>query len=226
MTAEITLSAPDTDEILRYMGTPPRQADDAARALAADCAQRLLSVAAPRWCARVFDLTFEPDGVRLDDGLLLGGQELKQHLDGCETAVVFCATLGAEVDTLIRRTQYTDMAQALALDCAAGALAEQLCDRVEGHIHAQYPALHSPYRFSPGYGDLPLGVQCPLLELLDAHRLIGLSATDSCILTPRKSVTAILGLSDTPIPTHKRSCVLCPGAGSCQLRKSGGHCGI
>ena len=70
------------------------------------------------------------------------------------------------------------------------------------------------------------GVQCALLDLLDAHRLIGLSATDSCILTPRKSVTAILGLSDSPVSAHKRSCVLCPNTDNCQLRKSGGHCGI
>lgn len=226
MTAGITLSTPDTDEILRYMGIPPHRADDACRALVLQSAGQLLDAAAPRWCGRVFALSFEPEGVRLDSGLLLAGQELKTHLAGCEKAAVFCATLGADVDALIRRTQFTDMARALALDCAAGALVEQLCDRIEGYIHAQYPALHAPYRFSPGYGDLPLGVQCALLDLLDAHRLIGLSATDSCILTPRKSVTAILGLAHSPIPAHKRSCALCPNVGSCQLRKSGGHCGL
>lgn len=226
MTAEFTLSAPDTEEILRYMGMPPEQADEVSRTLAADCAEQLLSIAVPRWCGHIFDLSFEPDGVRLDGGLLLGGQDLKQHLDGCQKAAVFCATLGAESDTLIRRTQYTDMARALALDCAAGALVEQLCDHIEGYVHAQHPGLHSPYRYSPGYGDLPLGVQGSLLVLLDAHRLMGLSVTDSCILTPRKSVTAILGLADSPIPTHKRSCPLCPNMGNCQLRKTGGHCGF
>lgn len=226
MTAEITLSTPDTDEVLRYMGMPPEKADDVTRSLAVQCGQQLLSVAAPRWCGQIFELTFEAGGIRLDGGLLLAGQELKTHLDGCQKAAIFCATLGADVDALIHRTQYTDMARALALDCAAGALVEQLCDRIEGRIHVQYPALHSPYRFSPGYGDLPLGVQCALLNLLDTHRLIGLSATDSCILTPRKSVTAILGLSDSPIPTHKCSCALCPNTDSCQLRKTGGHCGL
>ncbi len=226
MTTEIILSAPDTDEILRYMGVPPERADEPTRTLATQCGEQLLTIAAPRWCGTVFDLSFSEDGVRLDGGPLLPGQELKQHLKGCQSAVVFCATLGADVDATIRRAQYTDMAQALALDCAAGALVEQLCDRIEGHIHTQMPGLYSPYRYSPGYGDLPLGVQCALLDLLDAHRLIGLSATDSCIMTPRKSVTAILGLSDSSIPTHKRSCALCLNADSCQLRKSGGHCGI
>lgn len=226
MTSEILLSAPNRDEVLRYMGVPPHKADSAAFALVDECAGQLLKAAAPRWCGQMFELSVEPDGVRLNSGLLLGGQELKGHLDGCQRAVVFCATLGADVDTLIRRTQYTDMAHALALDCCASALVEQLCDRIEEYVHTQHPGLHSPYRFSPGYGDLPLGVQCALLDLLDAHRLIGLSATDSCILTPRKSVSAILGLSDTPIPTHKRSCALCPKADSCQLRKTGGHCGL
>lgn len=226
MTAEIILSTPDRDEVLRYMGVPPQKADAAACALVDECAGQLLNAATPRWCGQMFDLSVEPDGVRLDNDLLLGGQELKAHLDGCQQAVVFCATLGADVDTLIRRAQYTDMARALALDCCASALVEQLCDRIEAYIHAQLPGLHSPYRYSPGYGDLPLGVQPALLAALDAHRLIGLSATDSHIMTPRKSVTAILGLADSPILTHKRSCALCPNADSCQLRKSGGHCGL
>ena len=226
MTGEITLSAPDTEEILRYMGTPPHKADEATRSLAAACGDELLSAAAPRWCERVFDLSFESDGVALDGELLLGGQELKAHLNGCQKAAVFCATLGADVDALIRRAQYVDLARALGLDCAAGALVEQLCDRIEAHLHAQYPDLYSPYRFSPGYGDLPLSVQGPLLDRLNARRLIGLSATDSCILTPRKSVTAILGLAESPIPTHKRSCALCPARDGCQLRKTGVHCDL
>ncbi len=222
----ITLTPPNIDEVLRYMGTPPEAADDTLRALVEDCAQQLLSIAQPRWTYHVFALSFEDAGVRLDSGLALPGQALKSHLSGCGRVCVFCATLGAQTDVLIRRAECTDMTRALALDCCASALAEQLCDQIEHELQGQFPGGYFPYRFSPGYGDLPLEVNTPLLALLDAPRTIGLCATTNHLLTPRKSVTAILGVADHPIDSHKRSCLGCPAHHGCQYRKSGGHCGI
>ena len=64
------------------------------------------------------------------------------------------------------------------------------------------------------------------LALLDAPRRVGLCATDSDLLTPRKSVTAILGVAQGALEQKKRSCLGCPAQGSCQYRKAGGHCGI
>ena len=66
----------------------------------------------------------------------------------------------------------------------------------------------------------------PLLDLLDAPRRAGLCATANHLLTPRKSVTAILGVSSGEIEKKNRSCLGCPAQGSCQYRKAGGHCGI
>ena len=48
----IALSQLNIDEALRYMGCPPDQADPATRALAEDCAARLLEIARPRWTGR------------------------------------------------------------------------------------------------------------------------------------------------------------------------------
>ena len=222
----ITLSQLNTDEVLRYMGTPPEQAGKDLRRLVADCSAQLLTAIRPRWASRLCRIEPEPNGVRLDTGLLLPGQDLKIHLAGCGRAALFCATLGAQADTLIRQAQCSDLLRALALDCCAAAAAEQLCDRIELELQAQFPGCYFPYRFSPGYGDLPLGVQTDLLTALDASRQIGLCAGESHILFPRKSVTAILGISDHPIQTDKRSCLGCPAHDGCQYRKSGGHCGI
>ena len=222
----IRLTSPNTSEVLRYMGTPPDAADEVLRALVSDCAAQLLQAAQPRWTYKVVDLSRLPEGMQLSDCLFLPGQSLREHLSGCLRACLFCATLGAQADALIRRTECTDMTRALALDCCASALVEQLCDQIEQQLHALFPGCFFPYRFSPGYGDLPLEVNTPLLALLDAPRTIGLCATASHLLTPRKSVTAILGVADLPIESHKRSCLGCPAHNSCQYRKSGGHCGI
>ena len=158
--------------------------------------------------------------------LLLPGEDLRTHLKGCERAALFCATLGAGADALIRRAESGDMARALALDCAAAAAVEEVCDQIELELQAMFPGCSVPFRYSPGYGDLPLTLQGDLLALLDAPRRVGLTASASNILLPRKSVTAILGIAQSPIERKNRSCLGCPAHGGCQYRKSGGHCGI
>ncbi len=220
------LSQIDLDETLRYMGCPPDRAKDSDRALARRGAERLLPELRPRWAWREFSLAFEEGGVRLAGGLLLPGEDLKNHLAGCGRAAVFCATLGAGADGLIRRLEREDMALALAVDCAAAAAAEQVCDRIELELREKFPDCFFPFRYSPGYGDLPLCVQNELLDLLDAPRRVGLTATPSHILIPRKSVTAILGVAEREIERKKRSCLGCPARESCQYRKTGGHCGV
>ena len=222
----ITVTQLNTSEVLRYMGCPPEKADGALKAQVEACAQELLEAIRPRWSWREAEIAPEADGVRLAVGLLLPGQDLKAHLAGCERAAIFCATLGAEVDALIRRTERLDMGRALTLDCCASAAVEEVCDQIEGELQGKFPGCSFPFRYSPGYGDLPLEVQGPLLDLLDAPRRVGLCATQTHLLTPRKSVTAILGAAQGEIERTKRSCLGCPAQGSCQYRKAGGHCGI
>ncbi len=216
----------DAGEVLRYMGCPPERADTALRAQVEARARELLAVVRPRWSWRELAITFETGGVRLEGGLLLPGADLSAHLTGCDRAAVFCATLGAEVDALIRRAERLDMAKALTLDCCASAAVETVCDRIEAELQEKFPGRSFPFRYSPGYGDLPLEVQGPLLDLLDAPRRVGLCATANHLLTPRKSVTAILGVAEGEIQRNKRSCLSCPAQGGCQYRKAGGHCGI
>lgn len=222
----IAVTQLNIDEVLRYMGCPPEKADGFLRAQAEACARELLGAIRPRWSWREVDISLELDGVRLQGGLLLPGEDLKAHLAGCDRAAIFCATLGAEADALIRRTERLDMGRALTLDCCASAAVEEVCDQIERELQEKFPGCSFPFRYSPGYGDLPLEVQGPLLDLLDAPRRVGLCATQNHLLTPRKSVTAILGVADGEIERTKRSCLGCPAQGSCQYRKAGGHCGI
>ena len=211
----ITITQLNTDEVLRYMGCPPEKADRALRDQVETCVRELLGVVRPRWSWRMVEVVLEEGGVRLEGGLLLPGEDLKAHLAGCGRAVLFCATLGAEADGLIRRAERLDMAKALTLDCCASAAVEEVCDQIEAELQGKFPGCSFPFRYSPGYGDLTLEVQGPLLDLLDAPRRAGLCVTSSNLLTPRKSVTAILGVFDGEIEKTKRSCLGCPAQGSC-----------
>lgn len=223
----VELTELNTDEILRYMGCPPDKAGAALWKLAEACGAEIQKTARPRYACGIFGICPEERGVLLEGGLLLPGQDLRGRLDGCRRAAVFCLTLGAEVDSLIRREQSRDMLRGLALDCAADAAVEQGCDQIEEGVKRGFPGCSFAARYSPGYGDLPLTVQEDLLRLLDAPRKVGLCATDRYLLAPRKSVTAILGISDGK-RLHRGSerCGECPARDGCHYRKAGGHCGI
>ena len=214
---DITLTHIPQEEILRYLGCPGTE-DPATLALVEGCSARLLAAARPKWTYRVFDLAVQTDGVRLDCGLLLPGRDLAAHLRGCSRAALLAATLSAPVDALLRRAQAEDLAAAVALDCCATAAVEAVCDLAEAEIRARFPGCSFPFRFSPGYGDLPIELQDPILRLLDAPRRVGLCATDRHILTPRKSVTAVLGISDGEVSPQKRGCTSCTFRDRCKFQ--------
>ena len=214
---DITLTHIPREEVLRYLGCPGTE-DPATLALVEGCSARLLAAARPKWTYRVFDLAVQTDGVRLDCGLLLPGRDLAAHLRGCSRAALLAATLSAPVDALLRRAQAEDLAAAVALDCCATAAVEAVCDLAEAEIRVRFPGCSFPFRFSPGYGDLPIELQDPILRLLDAPRRMGLCATDRHILTPRKSVTAILGISDGEVTPQKRGCASCSFRGRCKFQ--------
>ncbi len=223
---DIVLSQLDIDEVLRYLGCPPEQADAATKRLAEDCAQEMLQLIRPRWTYRTDSVSQDANGVRLGCGLLLPGTDIRRHLQGCEQITLFAVTLSAAVDLAVRRAESRDLARALCLDCCATTAVEQACDHIETELHAVYPGWSFTSRFSPGYGDLPLSLQDQLLELLDAPRRIGLCANDHHILTPRKSVTALMGLTRREAAAIPRRCEDCPAQDGCQYRKAGGHCGL
>ena len=64
-------------------------------------------------------------------------------------------------------------------------------------------------RFSPGYGDFDIHHQEEILRMLDAHKKIGLSMTESCMLTPTKSVTALIGFAEKEMDCPKSGCEAC-----------------
>ena len=213
------------DEVLRYLGTAGKD-PGALLPLAEACARELLAIARPRWEWRAFGCHIGPEGVQLEGGLLLPGQDLARHLTGCREAVLMAATLSAGVDGLLRQSQLRDLGRSLVLEACATAAIEEVCDRGEAMIRGQYPGRVLTSRYSPGYGDLPVTVQGAFLALLDAPRRLGLCATGSSILTPRKSVTAVVGVREAGAgkPEDGRGCAVCRLRESCPYRKAGTVC--
>jgi hypothetical protein len=78
-------------------------------------------------------------------------QSIEALLTDCVECVIFCATLGAEVDAAIRKAQIRDVALAAMLDASASIAAESLCEIANREIAEEYAARdkYLTDRFSP-----------------------------------------------------------------------------
>lgn len=124
-------------------------------------------------------------------------KDLAQNLKNCATVYLTAATLGPQVDSVIRREQILNPAMAVVLQSAGAMFAEKLVDYANSAIKddARKRGKTTKTRFSPGYGDIPLEVQKIFFRLLPCAK-IGLTLTDSLIMAPEKSVTAFVGSFD------------------------------
>ena len=212
-------------EALRYLGVRGAPDPPLLSQLSA-AADRLARAAPPRWVWRAYPLAFGPEGPALEGaGLALPGEMAARMLGGCAQAAVLICTLGAAFEALLRAEQARGMARAALLDACGSAWVEAGCDGAQAEISARFPGLHPTDRFSPGYGDLPLSLQRDICGALDAPRRLGVQVTDSLLLNPSKTVTAVIGLSDRPQPARIRGCAYCDLRENCQYRKGGTTCG-
>lgn len=178
----------DFSEILRYAGV--KGEDETLRALAESCVKETQGKLTYKVCWREFPVKIEENTV--DFGFAgVRSAALAKNLLGCGRAVIFAATVGVEMDRLIVRASRLSPVKALMLDAIGGERVEALCDAFNEKIKAKEKTRP---RFSPGYGDLPLDFQKEIFRVLDCPRKIGVTLNDSLLMSPTKSVTAIIGV--------------------------------
>ena len=210
----------DWKEARRYLGLhrPGGNVDEQLEDALHSCGAELEATARPRAVWRRFPLTVE-NGMVTCAGMVIPSAHLARHLKSCGEVYLFAATLGAETDRLLRRSAVTQVSRAVILQACAASLLEAYCDECCGQIagEAAGEGLCPRLRFSPGYGDFSIRFQRPLLDALEAPKRIGLAATEAMMLTPTKSVTAVVGLSPEP-DCRPGGCAAC-GKADCAYRR-------
>lgn len=161
----------------------------------------------------------ERDGRLAGTVLIPQGRDVGQLLSGCHEAVLLAATLGAGSERMLLKAQARSSEEAVLLDAVLSAAIEAVCDAQEAALRDALwqQRLYLTDRFSPGYGDMPLGQTKEICAVLDANRAIGLTVSASSIMIPRKSVTAILGVSRAPVRRRPSGCAACSMRGQCAL---------
>lgn len=222
-------------EAFRYMGYGSSLPDEGMLSLAAECERQLLEAIDAKYVFRYFEIenvimnaaANEKSRVILKGcDLSLMGEAIIEHLTDCDGVVLFAATLSEGVDRLIRRLELNSMTAALIVDSMASAAIEQVCDMAEKEILEHFSGKYTTWRFSPGYGDFPLESQAKFLEVLAASKRIGVNITGGGLMTPCKSVTAVLGIAGKEIERKRRGCSVCSMRESCAFRRKGEHCGV
>lgn len=197
-------------EILRYAGC--RDARDGIAELMEECIALARECLVYKVCYRELDVTVSETAC--DFGFFsLESQKLCTNLAGCEKVILFAATVGVGIDRLIAKYGRISPSKAVMLQAIGAERIESLCDAFSAELASERRTKLRP-RFSPGYGDLPLDCQKKIFSILDCERRIGLTLTDSLLMSPSKSVTAFAGIGDGSEPNKCGGC----GLPDCSIR--------
>lgn len=178
-------------EALRYMGFSKKDAPEEIGELFSACMNLFSEVVSYKACFTKVKINFLGDG-RLDLGFgVFQSFNLEKNLNGCDEAYIFAATAGVAVDRLIMKYSKIEPSKSVVLDAIGSAAIEGFCNKINEEMKK---GVVTKPRYSPGYGDMALSKQKNILEFLDAYRKIGISLSDSFMMSPTKSVTAIVGI--------------------------------
>ena len=216
-------------EVLRYLGHKKNQKiDNKINNLIDETIEEAKKLINPKYVLSYFNTFIKEDGVTFENtNLLLKGKDIRNHLKDSKRTVLMAVTLGSIIEKRIMLYERTNLTKALILDSCATAAVEEVCDIIEDDVKnkALKENLSITFRYSPGYGDLPLDIQRDFLNTLNANKIIGLTVSENNLLMPRKSVTAIIGLIPKEKAISKRTCEVCKNYENCSYRKEGATCG-
>ena len=184
----------DPKETRRYAGL--MRAKDFDEQLIEDACQDARLLAEPRGIWQLYDYDCEGQIVKADPPFHIEGTKIGKHLAGCDKVILLAVTVGEAIEDMVtKRFADGEYASSVLLDAAATTAVEQLADGMEKAIKPKMAAqgYGMRWRFSPGYGDWPLEQQPELIRVTKCES-IGITLSESKMLVPRKSVTAIIGL--------------------------------
>lgn len=134
--------------------------------------------------------------VHLEEGPEFKSPKLSKMLKDCDDIICYIATLGDSVDGEIKRLMdKKHMAEAYILDAMASAAAENMVATFHRRMKDKYKNQGKQVTlcFSPGYCDWAITEQKKLFKLLDSQE-VDVKLNDSCLMTPRKSISGVFGI--------------------------------
>lgn len=125
---------------------------------------------------------------------LFSGNNMVRLLKDCDYATLIVCTIGTDMVERIEELKKTSLAEAYYLDRVGAWMADYMAEQVGRIIETEIKknGYKPTFRYAAGYGDWALSAQDEIMRLTEAER-IGMSITDTFIMIPRFSVSAVIG---------------------------------
>lgn len=179
----------------RYLGYQKQRIEQGALDLLNQAYDELLAIIQPKHILHEYPVRVDEDLFIIGDMEPVESKNLSHLFAGATKGYALLATLGTPLDMRIKRLMVSYPALGAALSSCASAYIDEYIDEFLSETKEKQSSIGmmlSP-RFSPGYGDVPLSYQKPLLALLEARR-IGVTLTDGFLMLPEKTVSAIIAV--------------------------------
>lgn len=137
-----------------------------------------------------------PDTAAVESAFTIKSRKVYGRVAGCQGIYLMAVTIGLELDRRVSElSRAGDVTRAFLLNAYGSEAAEALLEALNREIARNEEArgMTTTKRYSPGYGDWPITAQRELLGHLNAER-IGIHLTETCLMIPEKSVSAIIGV--------------------------------
>jgi len=123
--------------------------------------------------------------------ITIQSRDVAALLKPCSRLSLLLVTIGPLIE---QRAQESDALDSLILDTLGSIAVEEAANKVNQIIsdEAEAKGFKTTRRYSVGYGDWNISQQKELLVLLEGKK-IGVTLTESSIMLPQKSITAVLG---------------------------------
>ncbi len=200
--AEITI---DPNEVAVYLGYYSANGID--KKTIAESIAEYSENADFRACFAKVPVKFTKNGIDLGF-MQTESKALMKNLECCDEAYILAATTGISSQRLIEKNSVISPIKGIVTDCVGSAAIEAFCDKI--NLSLGSPDYLRP-RFSPGYGDLCIDCQKNIIEFLLTSKNIGLTLTESLMMVPKKSVTAIIGIGKEKNKCKGNGCMTCSG---------------
>lgn len=183
----------DKTKILRYAGV--KGEENAIEKIIDECLGEINGNLSFNVCYGLFNVDVREDSVGIEK-YQFKSKALSKNLKDCSIAIIFGATIGLYIDRLIQKYGRVSPTKALVFQAIGAERIESLCDDFYAFIKQEYSDKKLRPRFSAGYGDFDITAQKEIFALLNCQKSIALTLNDSLMMSPSKSVTAIVGISD------------------------------
>lgn len=212
------------NEALRYLGYRGQKIEENTEAEIKKYIKIADEQLKPKYIYRIFDLEPAEGMILKNTNVAFYGNDIKKHLSGARQCAVMAATLGMESERILSRLSKLSIFEAVIFDAVCTAKIEELCDKCENEISEAIENSYINFRYSPGYGDFTIDCQCDIVRLLSAEKTIGLTVTDSFLMIPQKSVTAVIGIFERQQEETKHNCDICRLRDSCVFKRNNRYC--